>query len=384
MRLVFGYSRPLVRELRRPAAAVQAPVPRPGAGPPRRRALHLAPPFLLDDYVPRLLTLSEVDASKKRSRAYAHLRNCNLCPRLCGVNRYKTTGMCLIGDTAKVNVIAPHFGEEPCIQGHNGSGSVFFSMCNLRCSFCQNHDISHQRNGMDLAPEALADWFLKLQNVGRVHNINLVTPEHVVPQVVLALLDARDRGLTLPVVYNTSAYDSLASLALLDGLVDIYLPDFKVWEPATARRLLKADDYAATARASIQAMHRQVGDLCFTPDGIAQRGLLVRHLVMPGLEAEGATIMRWLASEVSRDVFVHIMEQYHPDAHVGKPKRKRTASSATGNGGNGGDGNEGGDVRYADINRAIMDKEFSAVRTAAEQAGLWRFCDPPKHGGFHL
>lgn len=123
-----------------------------------RRALHLAPPFLLDDYTPRYMTLSSVDAAKKRAKAYAHLRNCNLCPRLCGVNRYETTGMCLIGENVKVNVIAPHFGEEPCIQGHHGSGSVFFSMCNLRCVFCQNHDISHQRNGQDLTPEELGDW----------------------------------------------------------------------------------------------------------------------------------------------------------------------------------------------------------------------------------
>ncbi|KAI1128246.1 hypothetical protein F5Y10DRAFT_178038 [Nemania abortiva] len=132
------------------------------------RGLHLAPPFLLDDdYVPRYQMLSEVDAAKKRSLAYAHLQNCNLCPRLCGVNRYETTGMCLIGANVKVNVIAPHFGEEPCIQGHNGSGAVFFSGCNLRCTFCQNHDIAHQRNGFDLSPEELAEWYLKLQEVGR-------------------------------------------------------------------------------------------------------------------------------------------------------------------------------------------------------------------------
>ena len=143
-----------------------------------KRQLHLAPPFLLDDYTPRYLTLSSVDIAKKRAKAYAHLRKCNLCPRKCGVNRYKETGVCLVGaETVKVNVIAPHFGEEPCIQGHHGSGSVFFSMCNLRCVFCQNHDISHQRNGQDLTPEELAEWYIKLQEVGNVHNINLITPE---------------------------------------------------------------------------------------------------------------------------------------------------------------------------------------------------------------
>lgn len=200
-----------------------------------------------------------------------------------------------------------HTVTEPCVQGHNGSGSVFFSMCNLRCSFCQNHDISHQKKGFNLPPDELAQWLVKLQEVGHVHNINFITPEHVVPQVVLAIMHARDQGLTLPIIYNTSAYDSLESLRLLDGLVDIYLPDFKVWEPATSKRLLKADDYAAAARDSIKAMYDQVGDLCFTPDGIAKKGLLVRHLVMPGLEAEGARIMKFLAQEISRDCFVNIM-----------------------------------------------------------------------------
>ncbi len=254
------------------------------------------------------------------------------------------------------------------------------SMCNLRCSFCQNHALSHQRNGQDLTPEELGDWFLKLQDVGKTHNTNLVTPEHVVPQVVLAILHARDGGLTLPVVYNTSAYDSLASIELLYGLVDIYLPDFKLWEPATSKRLLKADDYAATARESIKAMHAQVGDLCFTGDGIAKQELLVRHLVMPGLEAEGEAVMRFLADHVSRDCMVNIMEQYRPDAHVGKPRRRAKTAAAAGEDAGGG----GGDVRYADINRAVTNEEVSRVRRAAEEAGLWRFCDPPGHDGFNL
>ncbi|KAF6801179.1 GMC oxidoreductase [Colletotrichum sojae] len=263
--------------------------------------------------------------------------------------------------------------NEPCIQGHNGSGAVFFSGCNLRCVFCQNHDIAHQRNGRDLTPEELGEWYLKLQQVGHVHNINLVTPEHVVPQVVLSILHAKDLGLKVPIIYNTSAFDSLASLELLDGLVDIYLPDFKVWEASSSKRLLKADDYAATARESIKAMHAQVGDLCFTGDGIAKKGLLVRHLVMPGKESEGQRIMKFLAEEVSRDCFVNIMEQYHPDAHVGKAKR-RTKTSET----------PSDEVRYAEINRAVSEDEISSVRQAAEAAGLWRFCDPPRHDGFNI
>ncbi|KAE8450373.1 hypothetical protein EG329_006447 [Mollisiaceae sp. DMI_Dod_QoI] len=348
-----------------------------------RRHLHLAPPFLLDDYIPRYHLLSSIDASKKRSAAYAHLRNCNLCPRLCGVNRYEKTGTCLIGaETVKVNVIAPHFGEEPCIQGHNGSGAVFFSGCNLRCVFCQNHDIAHQRNGFDLTPEELGEWYIKLQTVGNVHNINLITPEHVVPQVVLSILHARELGLKVPIIYNTSAFDSLASIELLDGLVDIYLPDFKVWNSSTSRRLLKADDYRAAAVESIQAMHEQVGDLCFTPDGIAKRGLLVRHLVMPGYESEGVEIMKWMAENVSRDVFVNIMEQYHPDAHVGKPKRPRRSVPVPVE--PGGEGNPDETVRYEEINRHVTKEEVSAVRQAAEKAGLWRFCDPPRHDGFSI
>ncbi|KAI1805241.1 hypothetical protein F4811DRAFT_516382 [Daldinia bambusicola] len=347
-----------------------------------RRSLHLAPPFLLEDYTPRYQLLSEADAAKKRELARAHLQNCNLCPRLCGVNRYKTTGMCLIGENVKVNVIAPHFGEEPCIQGHNGSGSVFFSGCNLRCTFCQNHDIAHQRNGFDLTPAELAQWYLKLQDVGRVHNINLITPEHVVPQVALSILHARDLGLKIPIVYNTSAFDSLASLELMDGLVDIYLPDFKVWSRDTARRLLKAEDYVETAAESVKAMHAQVGDLCFTGDGIAKKGVLVRHLVMPGKEAEGEQIMRYLAQNVSRDIFVNIMEQYRPDAHVGKPKRRGKKGAAEE--GDKEEEREEEEVRYADINRPVTKEEVSIVRKAAEAVGLWRFCDPPRHDGFAI
>lgn len=335
-----------------------------------RRTLHLAPPFLLDDYIPRYHLVSSVDAAKKRSAAYAHLRQCNLCPRLCNVNRYETTGHCLIGaERVKVSTIAPHFGEEPCLQGHNGSGSVFFSGCNLRCVFCQNHDIAHQKVGFDLTPEELADWMVKLQDVGGVHNINFVTPEHVVPQVALAILAAREIGLRVPIVYNTSAFDSLESLKLMDGLVDIYLPDFKVWNDETGKRLLKADNYADAARESIQEMYRQVGDLCFTNDGIAKKGVLVRHLVMPGKEHEGVEIVRWLAQSLSKDVFVNVMEQYHPNAHVGKVKRGK---------------NTGGEKRYAEINRPVSEQEVGIVQKAAREAGLWRFVEPARHDGFNI
>lgn len=241
------------------------------------------------------------------------------------------------------------------------------SGCNLRCVFCQNYDISHQRNGQDLTPEELGEWYVKLQDMGNVHNINIVTPEHVVPQVALSILHARELGLKIPIVYNTSSFDSMESLALMDGLVDIYLADFKVWEASTSKRLLKADNYAETAKESVVAMQKQVGDLCFTGDGVAKKGLLVRHLVMPGREDEGARIMKFLAEEVSRDCFVNIMEQYRPAAHVGKAKRGRE-----------------GEKRYSEINRPVNTDEMSVVRKAAEEAGLWRFNDPPKHDGFAI
>ena len=179
-------------------------------------------------------------------------------------------------------------------------------------------------------------------------------------------------GLSIPIVYNTSSFDSLESMELLDGLVDIYLPDFKVWRADTAKRLLKAEEYVETAKESIQAMYRQVGDLCFTSDGIAKKGVLVRHLVMPGLEEEGKEIMRWLGREVSKDLYVHVMEQYRPDGYVGRKKRKM--------GGKDGEG----EVRYKEINRAVKEEEWGSVREAAVQAGLWRFCEVNEKGGFHL
>ena len=206
--------------------------------------------------------------------------------------------------------------------------------------------------------------------------------------MALSILAAREMGLRLPIIYNTSAFDSLESLELMNGLVDIYLPDFKVWKTSTSKRLLKADSYAETARQSIKAMHAQVGDLSFTSDGIAQRGVLLRHLVMPGKEDEGREIMRWLAKNVSQDLYVHIMEQYHPDAHVGKRKRSGSKKEPTTTLVDHPIANEPGgskeEVRYAEINRAVTGEELAGVRKAAEEAGLWRFCEVSEHGGFHL
>lgn len=191
-------------------------------------------------------------------------------------------------------------------------------------------------------------------------------------------------------MYNTSSFDSLESLELMDGLVDIYLADFKVWNPSTSKRLLKAENYAETAMESIKAMHKQVGDLCFTADGIARKGVLIRHLVMPGQEEEGKNIVRWLAENVSKDLYVHVMEQYHPRAHVGKQRRPTSgraqdiAENTVEPGDVPADDRAKKQVRYQDINRAVSLDEVDSVKKTAEQAGLWRLLDPAEHGGFNI
>jgi putative pyruvate formate lyase activating enzyme len=311
-----------------------------------------AQPAYLDSAVRR-------DLPDRVARARAELACCTACPRNCRINRLADeTKMCHTGRHARVSSAFPHFGEEDCLRGWRGSGTIFFSMCNLRCVFCQNWDISQQASGRVLDAGELARVMLHLQGQG-CHNINLVTPEHVVPQVVEALTDAIDAGLHLPIVYNTSAYDAIDSLRLLDGLVDIYMPDFKFWSPETAKTLAKAKDYPACARAAIREMHRQVGDLRFTPDGLAARGLLVRHLVMPGQADEAASIFRWLADEISPDTYLNIMDQYRPEYEVGQiasPGRR-----------------DAGSVRFVQINRRPMTRELDAAHAAARAAGLWRF-----------
>ena len=203
----------------------------------------------------------------------------------------------------------------------------------------------------------------------------------MVPQVVLSILHAKDLGLKVPIIYNTSSFDSLDSIRLLDGLVDIYLPDFKVWKNSTSKRYLKADNYAEVAKESIKEMFKQVGDICFTPDGIAKQGVLVRHLVMPGQDDEGREIVKWLAENISKDLYVHIMEQYHPSAHVGKPRRSTNTPPVVGESAQ---DFKTSRLRYEDINRPIKGEELSSVREAAEQAGLWRFVEVSGHGGFNI
>ena len=255
------------------------------------------------------------ELARRAERAIAELRACRVCPRDCDVDRQREEiGLCNVGRHARVATSFPHFGEEDCLRGWNGSGTIFFSFCNLRCQFCQNWETSQEGEGAVASPDELAAMMLELQASG-CHNINLVTPEHVVPQILEALPRAIAGGLRLPIVYNTSAYDSLGSLALLDGVIDIYMPDFKYWSPRSAAKILKAKDYPEVARAAIREMHRQVGDLVCDGDGLARRGLLVRHLVMPDAADDTAEIMRWL-HELSPATYVNVMDQYRPEGAV--------------------------------------------------------------------
>lgn len=275
---------------------------------------------------------------------------CRVCPRGCRVARLADEyGYCRVGRYAAVSSFFPHFGEEACLRGWRGSGTVFFTACNLHCVFCQNWEVSQERQGRTVTPEQLAAIYLKLQDSG-CHNLNWVTPEHVVPQALEALLIAVEHGLRLPLIYNTSAYDSPESLQLLDGVVDIYMPDFKFWDPDLARRYVGARDYPERARPSIKEMHRQVGDLEIDPEtGLARRGLLVRHLVMPGFLDDSRQIFRWLAREISPNTYVNLMDQYYPAGAV----------LTTG--------------RYPELQRRLTRAEYQRARAIARAEGLWRF-----------
>ena len=249
---------------------------------------------------------------KKIDQAYEVLKACTLCPRACGVDRLSgEKGICQTGEHAIVSSYNPHFGEESPLVGNHGSGTIFFARCNLLCIFCQNYDISHEGEGVEFSSEQLAMTMLSLQDKG-CPNINFVTPTHVVPQILAALDKAIEAGLRVPLVYNTGGYDRSETLAILDGVFDIYMPDFKFWDPKVAEELSDAPDYPEVAREALKEMHRQVGDLVMDQQGIAQRGLLIRHLVLPEGLAGTRQVMRFLAREISPDSYVNIMAQYRP------------------------------------------------------------------------
>ena len=299
---------------------------------------------------PGYLRLGADALASRARRAVATLTNCRACPRDCGVNRLEDRwAACKTGRYAVVSSFFPHFGEEDCLRGWNGSGTIFFGHCNLRCVFCQNFDISQDikpASERGATPREIAAMMLWLQAQG-CHNINFVTPEHVAPQVVEAVSEAAALGLHLPIVYNTSAYDALESIALLDGIADIYMPDFKYWSAERSKNYMKAADYPDAARAAIQAMHAQVGPLVIDDDGLARRGVLIRHLVMPGCLDETGAILEWIVSTLGPDTYVNLMDQYFPAGKVG-------------------------DSAYREINRRLTSAEFREAQRIASDLGLRR------------
>ncbi|MEN6320179.1 MAG: radical SAM protein [Syntrophaceae bacterium] len=273
------------------------------------------------------------------------MKECSVCPRECHVDRLSGEfGFCRTGAKAKVASLHAHFGEEAPLVGNSGSGTIFFRSCNLLCTFCQNFDISHDAEGGEVESKDLAVMMLSLQSRG-CHNINFVTPSHVVPQILQALIIAVENGLRIPLVYNTGGYDKVDILKILDGIFDIYMPDFKFWDAPWAEKFCTAPDYRKIVRAAIKEMHRQVGDLAVDESGIAVKGLLVRHLVMPNDVAGTREIMEFLADKISRDTYVNVMDQYHPCGYAfGDPS----------------------------INRRITRNEYITALRFAKEAGLHR------------
>ena len=240
------------------------------------------------------------------------LHQCTLCPHRCMVDRHHgELGVCRTGDKPVVSSYGPHFGEEDPLVGRNGSGTIFFTHCNLFCIFCQNWEISHGGEGEEITARDLAAIMIHLQKRG-CHNINFVTPSHQVAQILEALPLAIEAGLNVPLVYNSGGYDAVETLKMLDGVVDIYMPDLKFWDPEVAERLCTAKDYPDRAREAFKEMHRQVGDLVLDESGVAQRGLLVRHLVLPDNLAGTKEVMKFLAQELSPHTYVNVMAQYRP------------------------------------------------------------------------
>jgi putative pyruvate formate lyase activating enzyme len=306
-----------------------------------------------DRYEPAYLALLRSGELAQRVRqAYQRLEMCDLCPRCCRVDRRGIApgevagqGACRTGEQAVVCSYHAHFGEEAPLVGRNGSGTIFFAWCNLNCRYCQNYTISQQGEGRSVEPEELAEMMLHLQDEG-CHNVNLVSPSHVAAPILAALLIAAQAGLRLPLVYNTGGYDAVDTLKLLDGVIDIYMPDMKYADAEVGRRLSGVPDYPQVNRAAVREMHRQVGDLVMDERGIARRGLLVRHLVLPEGLAGTAETARFLAQTISRDTYINIMDQYRPcyRAH-----------------------------EYPPLDRPITRREYEEAVHQAEKAGLHRF-----------
>jgi putative pyruvate formate lyase activating enzyme len=289
------------------------------------------------------LNLSPTELQERADLAFARMEHCNLCARCCNVNRLAgKLGVCKTGLQARVNSYGAHMGEEDPLRGWKGSGTIFFTRCNLRCVFCQNHDISQTDAGNEATSQELAAVMLELQAIG-CHNINLVSPSHVVPQILAALALAVQDGLHLPLVYNSGGYDSLETLKLLDGIVDLYMPDMKFANGGNAKKYSRAQDYPQVNRETVREMYRQVGDLEIDEDGLATHGLLIRHLVLPRNLAGTKQIISFLADEISANTYLNLMAQYHP------------AYDAS---------------RYPELNRRITANEYNQALQMAKEAGL--------------
>lgn len=266
------------------------------------------------------------ELAKRIDRANDLLKSCTVCPRHCKVNRISNDkGFCKTGHLPVIASYGPHFGEEPPLVGHNGSGTIFVSHCNLSCCFCQNYDISQCGIGKETSADTLAGMMVQLQSQG-CHNINIVTPSHIVPQLLSSIGIAVERGLDIPLVYNSGGYDSTYMLRLLDGVIDIYMPDAKYGSNDVALTLSDAPHYVDFMKSAIREMHRQVGNLVIE-EGVATRGLIIRHLVLPDNLSGSDKILPWIAEEISRDTYVNIMDQYHPSWHTSNNDMKSLPAS---------------------------------------------------------
>ncbi len=290
-------------------------------------------------FIPSYVSLHEKGELNHRIQLLKELlEECRLCPRECGANRLEGgVGVCQAGAELKVSSAFPHFGEESPLVGRHGSGTIFLTHCNLRCAFCQNYDISHLGNGERMTSSDLARVMLRLQEIG-CHNINLVTPTQYTPQIVSSLPEAIEKGLCIPLVYNCSGYESVEVIRLLEGVIDIYMPDIKYLDEQHSKRFSSAPTYPDVVKRVLKEMHRQVGNLAMNSEGIAERGLLIRHLVMPNGVASSEAVLRFIAEEISAHSYVNIMDQYRPEYRARE---------------------------YPEINRRITHKEYlEAIRWA--------------------
>jgi putative pyruvate formate lyase activating enzyme len=296
-------------------------------------------------FIPGYLNLKKEELSERIRFLEAFLKECQLCPRKCKAKRLEgEVGFCKAGRELVVSSVFPHFGEEPPLVGRGGSGTIFLTHCNLKCVFCQNYDISHLGDGKIVSQEEMAGFMVGLQKRG-CHNINFVTPTHYCPQIIAALPRAIELGLNLPLVYNCGGYESLEVIKILDGIIDIYMPDCKFSDETVAKEYAHAPDYPQVVREVLKEMHRQVGDLKINDNGIAERGLLIRHLVIPNGLAGTKGLMEFIARELSPHSYVNVMEQYHPEYRA---------------------------CEFPDISRRITLDEFLEAKKIARKAGLYR------------